>query len=412
LPKMAGYIDPTGLEGSSPEKCAEYWANRYVDVINARVFEKVQVPRITPWIEPGQTEAFAYDYPGNSPGFQWSKYGVPPTPTEPAQLGLCATGAGGLFASVDDLCPVMESLCKNDGRILSQAQWAQMRAYANPVTRDANGQGPYFYPVGMGGTQPQTPIAGPRTPLVSLPVNPENDKFLWLSMNGGASDDNGNRPSEAVVALFGSPNPTLVTVGNYKPVVGTAVDNGPVYGVLLINSNIVPHTLSNWMWCEKCGALWWTDRLADSGSAACPAGGTHSTTNSGVYDLFPTPLDPLWQPDWQVCTNCEALWFTGYSGGNCSAAPQKGGPHEPGVATYSLAMNGVTGPPPGPFQSGWQHCNNCQVLFFPNAANGPCAAGGSHNSHNSPSYVLAEHVTNNPDVVFTVAQAMLDALEP
>ena len=222
LPKLAGLKDPTGTDAQR----ADFYANQYVDIVNARVFHPVNVSGVYPWIGPGQTEAIAYTYPGDKPGFAWSTWRSSPPP-EP--MAYTVTGAGGLFASIDDFCPVLQSLCKNDGKIVSKLQWDAMTEW-NTNLKDAQGKGPYWLPIGMGGQEFPTLPQG----MVAVPIlrDAKNNAYEFRGFNGGAWDSTGTE-STAEVGVFGSPTPDpIVTNGP----VNTVVENGPVYGVLLVNS--------------------------------------------------------------------------------------------------------------------------------------------------------------------------------
>jgi hypothetical protein len=398
MPKLAGYPDcPSGDDPGI------YYAIKYVDIINARVFSRVNVGEVTPWIGDGQIEALAYADPAQ-PGYAWSSY----TP----QLAQSETGAGGLFASLDDLCPVLESLCAGDGKILTPSQWLRMRTW-NTNLFDEKGLGPYFYALGLDGSVGIQQLPGRGTQMVSVPVLADTS-YLWLSKNGGAPAPN-KADMEACIAFFGSPTPDPVVLdGPTGPVVG----NGPAYGVMLINSYVTNDVIGPFGWCQKCSAL--VHEASSGGAGQCPAGGTHVTYGGSYVIVSPSPSSS-WQPGWRTCKNCNALWFTEHGVGACSAK-QPPGPHEPGELSFSLPMNGVTALPPGAKQNGWRWCSKCEELTFPSGGNPPCAAdepshvgrpGVGHDLSGSADYVMGiqtpPYVFGAPDLL---AQAMLDSLEP
>jgi CubicO group peptidase (beta-lactamase class C family) len=370
LPKLNGDPEPTGTD----QEIDTAYAQSYLRIINELVFAPVGVPTVFTYIESSATEALAYAFPGKIHGYDWA--------TGPSPAVFYTAGAGGLFTSIDDFIPVLESLSKNNGQILTSAQWNQMQSWTHTFSTTTGDQ-THTYPLCFGAP----PTAGPG--------------YLWIEKNGGvfwpSPGTSVQTTSQASVGLFGS---TTVS-----PTVG----NAPVYAVLLINSEISSaDKITSWMFCEKCCALFYAGN--DVGPGQCPGGGMHSgLTNGWVYDLDTKSEDSRWQ-SWRWCLKCHALCFTGNSAGICSG--NNGGPHEPAdFNQYYLAQQGDTAPST-PNQDGWRYCKKCQVLTYLAAGGGGvCAASGPHDVSSSGDYVLSVHV-DGVDVTFTHKQAMLDSLAP
>lgn len=147
---------------------------------------------------------------------------------------------------------------------------------------------------------------------------------------------------------------------------------------------------SGWRWCRKCEGLFF---VGNSGKGRCAAGGMHDDTGSGHYLL---QLAPPGQANWRRCRKCEGLFFFGNnkadgfpSFGRCAVAGGAiGNNHEPVLSDqFFVNLNSFFGSLGS--QSDWRWCRKCEGLFFSgNAANGRCAAGGSHDGINSGNYNL------------------------
>jgi hypothetical protein len=97
------------------------------------------------------------------------------------------------------------------------------------------------------------------------------------------------------------------------------------------------------------------------------------------------------QPGWDHCTLCQGMYY-GNGQNTAGVCPgNNGGKHNPGTShNYTLEFNG--GSSNGNPQSGWDHCINCQGLYYGNGRNfaGVCPAnGGTHNRGTSFNYALA-----------------------
>lgn len=133
-----------------------------------------------------------------------------------------------------------------------------------------------------------------------------------------------------------------------------------------------------WQWCEKCEGL----AFHGSDHGVCPAGGVHSTRNSGHYALaLDSPAQPG-QANWRRCSQCAGLFFGGNSPNVCPA----GGPHFSSSygGDYTLAHNDshANG------QANWRYCAKCKGLHFGGNGPGVCPAGGGHVMNSSGNYTL------------------------
>jgi CubicO group peptidase (beta-lactamase class C family) len=311
LPWIDDFVD-------DPPNRAAKLAAAYVKLVQKHVFEPVGAVGVDskpPAAGPQATAyAFSYKYPGTTSGVDWGDN----------TLGV---GAAGWYLAIDDIAKVLHSLNKNDGRILTPAQWADMQA----------------------------------TPL-GWDTKTDGSGYRWVEKNGGWGS-NGTTISTSI-ALFGP----------------------GVYGALFVNSDILgPGLQNNWQWCKKCQAI------AFAGNASlgdCPAGGLHDHTGSRNYCIsMNVPVPPGSQGNWRWCTKCQALSFAGSaSPGACSG----GGTHDhAGSGNYVLPIRAGTAAVPLDFQDNFRWCNKCQVLSFGGAASpGPCKAGGEHDHTGSGNYML------------------------
>ncbi|SPF37500.1 hypothetical protein SBA4_2010005 [Candidatus Sulfopaludibacter sp. SbA4] len=152
-----------------------------------------------------------------------------------------------------------------------------------------------------------------------------------------------------------------------------------------------------WRWCNKCQLLFLELTPAKSSSpggpivnnlGVCPAGGTHDATGSGNYNLSASGAG---QSGWNVCNQCQSLFFAG--GSSMGVCPAPLSHNSVGSADYVL-------PNSGDGQSGWKWCNKCQGLFFPSGTNlGACPAGGAHDDRTSGNYFLTLRGGNINDVL-------------
>jgi CubicO group peptidase (beta-lactamase class C family) len=313
LPMIDGFVD-------DPANRAAKLAAAYITIVEKNVFEPVGAQGVDakpPATGPESSAyAFSYKYPGTEGGVDWGD----------DSLG---AGAAGWYLAIDDIDKVLYSLNKNDGRILTAAQWLDMQ----------------------------------KTPL-GWDTKQDSTGYRWVEKNGGWGS-NGTTISTSI-ALFGP----------------------GVYGALFMNSDFSgPGLQSNWQWCKKCQVLAFAGG-ANPGN--CPAGGMHDHTDSGTY-LVPTSASAVvGQHNWRLCNKCQALSFAGNaSPGKCSG----GGNHDhTGSGDYILAFRGA-GDLPLDSQENWRWCSKCQVLAIAGGANlGSCAAGGMHDHTGSGNYVLGSTV--------------------
>jgi hypothetical protein len=241
-------------------------------------------------------------------------------------------GAAGWYLAVDDIDKVLNSLNRNDGRVLTSAQLADM--IATPMGWDT-----------------QTDGTG----------------YRWVEKNGGWGA-NGTTISTSI-ALFGP----------------------GVFGALFMNSDYSGAGLqTNWKWCSKCQTLCFA---GNASPGKCPAGDkgdgvgdNHNTSSSLTYLVAMNNSVPGGQTNWRWCNKCQALAFAGSaSPGKCSG----GGNHDhAGSGNYALPQKGAAAIP-SYTQDNWKWCSRCQVLSFAgNATTGPCAAGGNHDHAGSGDYYL------------------------
>lgn len=309
LPVIDGFVD-------DPANRAVKLAAAYVKLVQQQVFEPVGAVGVDtkpPASGPQATAyAFSYAYPGTTVGVDWGD----------DSLG---AGAAGWYLAVDDIDKVLYSLNKNDGRVLTSAQWMDMQA-----------------------TQ------------IGWDALTDNTGYRWVEKNGGWGR-NGTTISTSI-ALFGP----------------------GVFGALFMNSDYSgPNLQNNWKWCKKCQTLVFA---GNANAGHCPAGDMHDSTTGLNYLVAMNARSVGGQANWRWCSKCQALSFAGGpSPGQCSA----GGIHDhAGSGNYILPSSG-TGALPDDTQDNWRWCNKCQVLSFAGSASaGACAAGGLHDHAGSGDYYL------------------------
>jgi hypothetical protein len=136
---------------------------------------------------------------------------------------------------------------------------------------------------------------------------------------------------------------------------------------------------NGWLWCSKCGGLFW----ASSGTSAgvCYTG-SHEGSGSSAYLLpfggvsqnnYPGGV----QVGWRYCNLCHQMWFgPGRSGSHCF--------YSGGASEHQYSSGSSVYDMPNDFiaikwddvQSGWEWCENCQSIFWPNMtpSDGLCPA--------------------------------------
>lgn len=334
LPWIDGFVD-------DPPNRAVKLAASYVKLVQKYVFEPVGAMGVDtkpPATGPQHTAyAFSYKYPGSTSGFDWGDSGL-------------SAGAAGWYVAIDDIAKVLYSLNKNDGRVLSSAQWADMQATPMGWDTKTDGSG-----------------------------------YRWVEKNGGWGA-NGTTISTSI-ALFGP----------------------GVFGALFMNSDVLGEGLqNNWQWCKKCQAI------AFAGNASlgdCPAGGLHDHAGSRNYCIaMNTPVPAGSQGNWRWCNKCQALSFAGSaSPGKCSG----GGNHDHvGSGNYVLPIRAGSAAIPQDFQDDFRWCNKCQVLSWGGASSpGPCKAGGEHNHTGSGNYMLG-YVVGSDTVLYEAYMKALKPITP
>jgi Beta-lactamase len=326
------------------------FSTKYVELVNQYVFAPVGVTGMN--CEPpsgSDTYALTYEYPGTSPGYDW-------TTQDGVELYLLA-GPGGWWVSLEDMVPVMTQLSQGGGSILTSAQWDQMlNIVKGEVTSNPNGW---------------DHVKGSVPPY-------------WIVKNGGVGSDSPVSDTTSVFAIFGT----------------------QTWGVAVANSDICgPDMQRGWQWCHKCTSMWYTV----SGNGACPAGtGGHSGTNSWDYLLSTNSGESGAQSNWRLCSSCESIWYAGSGGtGHCVGTGK--GHQTSGSSDYSINIAATGTDYPSDQQSGWQLCRNCLVLNMPGSATGTkaaplCAAGIDHDNAGSKTYWL-QSVAGVDTLLYTAFQA-------
>jgi CubicO group peptidase (beta-lactamase class C family) len=341
---------------------ATNFATRFAAIINREVFEPVGVTG--PDSTGTGTYAYAYGFPGTGPGVDWN--------TVPEASALYAGAGAGWFLSIDDFTPVLDSLNRVDGAIVTAQQWTDMQvgvADATGVSR----------PLGLDNL-----------------VDPDPPSYRWVQKNGG--DEHGY--SGASCAFFGS------TTGP------APIKNAPLYGALFVNSPISSsisgglNAQNSWYACQKCFGLFYVG----NGDGKCPGGvptdaekGNHKSWGEYVLSLVKLPDS---QGNWKYCDKCQALCFVdGNSASVCSAdlgTPK--GKHTCPLGMYFLAQ--PTTPPSEDQQNVWRLCTSCGVLNV--GAGAPCTSPGGKHTNGTVAYTLQETV--GPDTV--LREAFENAVKP
>ena len=120
LPMIDGFVD-------DPPKRAAKLAASFVKIVQDNVFGPVGVKGVAAK-PPASGYAFSYKFPGTDKGVDWGD----------TTLGV---GAAGWYISADDIAPVLHSLCKKDGRILTPAQVQDMETTVMGWDKAKDGQG-------------------------------------------------------------------------------------------------------------------------------------------------------------------------------------------------------------------------------------------------------------------------------
>jgi Beta-lactamase len=352
IPVAAGFNYPftNPTTWTDPNKDPnQLFSHKYVELVNQYVFAPVGVTGMD--CEPpsgSDTYALTYEYPGTSPGYDW-------TTQDGVELYLLA-GPGGWWVSLEDMVPVMAQLSQNGGSILTPAQWDQMLNVVNGAVLP----NPHGWDTVKGSVPPS-----------------------WIVKNGGVGSDSPVSDTTSVFAIFGT----------------------QTWGVAVANSDICgPDMQRGWQWCQNCTSMWYTV----SGNGACPGGsGGHDGKHSWNY-LLSTNSEPGVQSNWRWCSSCESIWYAGSGGtGHCVGTGK--GHQTAGSSDYfiNIAATGTEYPPDQ--QSDWFRCSNCLVLYNPANLNGvtatpKCAAGGDHVNSGADTYWL-QSVAGVDTLLYTAFQA-------
>lgn len=125
LPRVAGFVD-------DPANRALKYATSFIRLVQQHVFEKVGAFHVDakPPASGPQATAYAYSYkfPGSAKGHDWGD-------------NTLAVGPACWYLSIDDVAKVLDSLNRNDERILTRAQMAELErdGLGLDVRKDANG---------------------------------------------------------------------------------------------------------------------------------------------------------------------------------------------------------------------------------------------------------------------------------
>ena len=147
------------------------------------------------------------------------------------------------------------------------------------------------------------------------------------------------------------------------------------YQITYDDNQGIPPGQPNWRWCDKCQALVYAGN-PDPG--ACPAGGTHETSQSYNYFLGSGNADITHQASWAWCAKCQGMVFT--AGGTPGACPA-GGTHDTSqgegyTLQYRPLLDGVFkgGGVLGAAYTGVLKCLTDQGLWFKRVAGASAGA--------------------------------------
>jgi CubicO group peptidase (beta-lactamase class C family)/lipoprotein-anchoring transpeptidase ErfK/SrfK len=332
LPTLNGMTDDPTLP---QDNRAAAFATAYEQIVVQQVFAPVGVTGPTSGTPAVDDYVFAYAYPGTTPGFDWNTWRYAGQ-TWPGQGEPLCAGAATWWVSIAEFSPVLNSLNKVDGRLLSTTQWLHMQGLDTS---------PGFENLGLG------------LDVLVDQANPGATGYRYVEKNGGLTSNNDTILSSSV-AFFGS---------------------GPNYAALFLNSDLSPGPggQTNWHYCSKCQALFY-----DLNSAGvCPAGGSHSA--GGEY-IISTDAQESGQSGWKCCSQCQTLCFEPAPQGYPSVCPVGGSRHICPEASFILSE----ATPTLEVQDGWKWCRKCGVLAYSENGPGVCAAKNGHDFTQSGNYTL------------------------
>ena len=153
-------------------------------------------------------------------------------------------------------------------------------------------------------------------------------------------------------------------------------------------------TQGDWGWCSKCQGLYYVN----SARSVCPKDavfGRHGQAKSYEYWVYyDTSGNFYYQDGWAWCGACAGLFYANgaKTAGSCPDLDGYGA-HVNSGWNYTLAHHPAT--PHADVQDGWDHCSQCQGLFFNNFAEsgrgGVCPLDDSaylHNGNGSYPYIM------------------------
>jgi CubicO group peptidase (beta-lactamase class C family) len=351
------------LAGMAGDESPATFATAYENLVVQRVFAPVGVTGPATGTPPGDDGyVFSYAYPGTTSGYDWSQY-VPSLPL--------VAGAATWWVSIAELVPVLDSLNRVDGRILSATQWQHMQGLdLGPNVLS------YFANFGLG------------IDWLTDNTQPGATNNRYIQKNGGLTAS--GTQLEASIAFFGAEQP------------GTG-SNGPYYAALFANSDLsapLPDIVNDWAYCTQCGALFCD---ASGPSGVCPAGGKHTPGGAAPY-LLSIVAQNAGQSGWAGCSKCQMLCYEPAPQGHPSVCAAGGGRHNCQGPAFILTQAAAT----LEVQDGWKWCRKCGVLAYSVNGNSVCAAGNGHDFTQSGDYTL-QWVT---DCTHVLLEAYREAIQP
>jgi hypothetical protein len=109
------------------------------------------------------------------------------------------------------------------------------------------------------------------------------------------------------------------------------------YGLQMDYSPVTSNPQQKWRWCSQCQGLFYGP---NQGESYCPAAGpgnlsTHNGASSGNYALHMNYSNSGFQPNWVWCNKCQGLWYT--QGPDNNVCPKDRYPHtDAGSGAYSV----------------------------------------------------------------------------
>ncbi len=163
-------------------------------------------------------------------------------------------------------------------------------------------------------------------------------------------------------------------------------DHNPV--MTAVHTTLPFPVQGGWTICSNCLGNFYRP---NQGASHCPSGGTHRPFDTHDFSMvLNSPADPG-QPNWRWCSKCQGMFYGG--NGLPTRCPADNGPHDGSTsANYTLRFQGQQ---PNRGQRGWAWCRKCQALFYTGASGGGlnptggvCPASGQHDASASAEYSL------------------------